>query len=142
MIRQENIQLSSDTQEFRKLYHPRGNRYLRGLESYLYHKDLAPISEAERLIAKGINPMGVRPVNVSLPLPANATRAQTTEWILRTQAYKNPRVGSAIQPPSFQAGWATNGVNREQIERNSVGMIYREAQLASSRTQNLIPPAY
>lgn len=139
MIRQENIQLSSDTQEFRKLYHPTGNRYLRGLDSYLYHKDLAPISEAERLIAKGINPMGVRPVNVSMPLPANATRAQTTEWILRTQAYKNPRVGVAGQAPSFQAGWATNGVNRERIERNSVGMIYSEAKIASSRTAKVLP---
>ena len=91
MIRQENIQIQSPTREFKKLYKPLGNRYLRGLDSYLYHKDLPPISEAQRLVAKGINPLGVRPVNVALPLPANASPAQIQEWIIRTQAYSNPK---------------------------------------------------
>ena len=139
MIRQENIYLSSDKQEFSKLYHPKGNRYLRGLESYLYHKDLKPISEAERLVAKGINPLGVRPVNVVLPLPANATPAQTQEWIIRTQAYSNPRVDTGVKAPDFHSGLQTGGVNREMVQRNAVGMIYNEAKIASSRTQKLIP---
>lgn len=138
MIRQENIYLSSDKQEFSKLYHPKGNRYLRGLESYLYHKDLKPISEAQRLIAKGINPLGVRPVNVQMPLPANATPEQTQEWIIRTQAYSNPRVDTGVKAPDFHSGLQTGGVNREMVQRNAVGMIYNEAKIASSRTQKLI----
>jgi hypothetical protein len=139
MIRQENIYLSSDKQEFSKLYHPKGNRYLRGLESYLYHKDLKPISEAQRLVAKGINPLGVRPVNVILPLPANATPAQTQEWIIRTQAYSNPRVDTGVKAPDFHSGLQTGGVNREMVQRNAVGMIYNEAKIASSRTQKVLP---
>jgi len=139
MIRQENIHLSSDKQEFSKLYHPKGNRYLRGLESYLYHKDKAPISEAQRLVAKGINPLGVRPVNVRLPLPANATPAQTQEWIIRTQAYSNPRVDTGVKAPDFHSGLQTGGVNREMVQRNAVGMIYNEAKIASSRTQKVLP---
>ena len=137
MIRQENIQLSSVKQEFSKIYHPKGNRYLRGLESYLYHKDLKPISEAERLVAKGINPLGVRPVNVVMPLPANATPAQTQEWIIRTQAYSNPRVDTGVKAPDFHSGLQTGGVNREMVQRNAVGMIYNEAKIASSRTQKI-----
>ena len=139
MIRQENIQLSSDKQEFSKLYHPKGNRYLRGLESYLYHKDLKPISEAQRLVAKGINPLGVRPVNVVLPLPANATPAQTQEWIIRTQAYSNPRVDTGVKAPDFHSGLQTGGVNREMVQRNAVGMIYNEAKISASRTQKVLP---
>ena len=139
MIRQENIQISNVKREFSKLYNPRGNRYLRGLESYLYHKDLKPISEAERLVAKGINPLGVRPVNVILPLPANATPAQTQEWIIRTQAYSNPRVDTGVKAPDFHSGLQTGGVNREMVQRNAVGMIYNEAKIASSRTQKILP---
>tara|TARA_R110000868_G_scaffold357285_2_gene618739 strand:- start:117 stop:542 length:426 start_codon:yes stop_codon:yes gene_type:complete len=139
MIRQENIYLSSDKQEFSKLYHPKGKRYLRGLDSYLYHKDLKPISEAQRLVAKGINPLGVRPVNVILPLPANATPAQTQEWIIRTQAYSNPRIDTGADFKPYVSGWETGGVNREMVQRNAVGMIYNEAKIASSRTQKVLP---
>lgn len=139
MIRQENIYLSSDSREFSKLFHPRGNRYLRGLESYLYHKDLKPISEAERLLKKGINPLGVQPVNISMPLPANATQAQIQQWIIRTQAYSNPRVDTGVKAPDFHSGLQTGGVNREMVHRNAVGMIYKEAKIAATRTQNLIP---
>ena len=139
MIRQENIQIQSPTREFKKLYKPLGNRYLRGLDSYLYHKDLKPISEAERLVAKGINPLGVRPVNVVLPLPSNASPAQIQEWIIRTQAYSNPRIDTGVKAPDFHSGWATNGVNREQIEKTAMGLVYTEAKIASARTQRLIP---
>ena len=138
MIRQENIELSSDKQEFSKLYHPKGNRYLRGLESYLYHKDKAPISTAQRLMAKGINPMGVRPVNVQLPLPANANKDQMMDWIIRTQALKNPRIASDA-PKVLTPGQATGGVSREIVERNAVGLIYNEAKIASKRTQKVLP---
>jgi hypothetical protein len=138
MIRQDNIQLSSDKLEFRRLYKPKGNRYLRGLESYLYHKDLKPISEAERLMKLGINPLGVRPVSANLPLPKNATPAQIQEWIIRTQAYKNPRIASDA-PQVLTPGQATGGVNRELIERNAVGLVYTEAKIASARIQKIIP---
>lgn len=139
MIRQENIQLQSPVREFKALYKPLGNRYLRGLESYLYHKDLKPISEAQRLVAKGINPLGVRPVNAVLPLPANATPAQTQEWILRTQALRNPRVDSGAEFKPYVSGWATDGINRQQIEKTAMGLVYTEARIASTRTQNVLP---
>ena len=139
MIRQENIYLSSDKQEFSKIYHPKGDRYLRGLESYLYHKDKKPISEAERLLKKGINPLGVRPVNVRIPLPANATPEQTQEWIIRTQAYSNPRVDTGVKAPDFHSGLQTGGVDREMVEKNAMGIIYQEAKIASARTPVLSP---
>jgi hypothetical protein len=137
MIREENIQLSNDSLEFRKLYKPRGERYLRGLESYLYNKDRPPVSEAERLMKLGISPFGVRPVQVSIPLPKNATPAQIQEWIIRTQAYKNPRIAGEA-PQVLTPGQATGGVDREVVERNAVGLIYNEAKIASTRTQKLI----
>jgi hypothetical protein len=139
MIRQENIQLQSDAREFQKLYKPLGRRYLRGLESYMYFKDKKPISEAERLMSMGINPMGVRPVNIAMPPPANATKEQMYEWIYRTQSYSNPRIDTGVKVPDFHSGLQTGGVNRQMVERNGVGMIYEEAKIASSRTQKLLP---
>lgn len=138
MIRQENIYLSSNKQEFSKLYHPKGNRYLRGLESYIYHKDKKPISEAERLLKKGINPLGVRHVNVRMPLPANATPEQIQEWIIRTQAYSNPRIDTGVKAPDFHSGLQTGGVNREMVEKNGMGIIYQEEKIASTRTQSVL----
>lgn len=139
MIRQENIYLQSDTQQFQRLYNPLGKRYLRGLDSYNYFKDKKPISEADRLISKGINPFGVRPVNIAMPPPVNATKEQMYEWIYRTQSYTNPRVDTGVKAPDFHSGLQTGGVNREMVLRNGVGIIYNDTQITSSRTQKLLP---
>ena len=139
MIRQENIELFSPTREFETLFNPLGNRYLRGLESYLYHKDLPPISEADRLKAKGIPVFGVRPDNVQIQIPADATPEQRYQYMMRTQALQNPRIDTGLKFQPYVSGWATDGVNREMVERNAMGIVYREAKIASKRTQNLIP---
>lgn len=139
MLRQENISIDPASREFRKLYNPLGKRYLRGMESYLYHKDKPPTSEAQRQMGMGINPLGVRPVNIQLPLPANANKDQMMDWIIRTQALKNPRVDTGARPAPFHSGQQTGGVNREMVERNNVGVIYSEAKIASTRTQKVLP---
>ena len=138
MLRQENISIDPASREFSKIYKPLGKRYLRGLESYLYFKDKPPVSEAQRQMANGINPLGVRPVNITMPLPANATPEQIQEWVIRTQAYKNPRIAGEA-PPVLTPGQATGGVNRQMVERNGVGLVYQEAKIASSRTQKVLP---
>ena len=138
MLRQENISIEPVGREFSKLYKPKGKRYLRGLESYLYFKDKKPVSTAEQLMAKGINPMGVRPFIVQLPLPANANKDQMMDWINRTQALKNPRIASDA-PKVLTPGQATGGVSREIVERNAVGVIYNGAKIPSKRTQKVLP---
>ena len=134
MIRQDNIQLSSDKQEFQRLYKPLGEHYLRNEQSYLYFKDKKPVSSMDYQSKFGLTLLGAQPVNIYLPLPANATPQQAYEHIYRLQAYRNPRVDTGIKAPDYHSGQQTGGVNREMVNHNGVGMIYNSVKVNYDRT--------
>ena len=134
MIRQDNIQLSSDKQEFQRLYKPLGEHYLRNEQSYLYFKDKKPVSSMDYQSKLGLTLLGTQPVNIALPLPANASPAQIQEWVIRTQAYSNPRVDTGIKAPDYHSGQQTGGVNREMVNHNGVGMVYNSVKVNYDRT--------
>tara|TARA_R110000803_G_scaffold197206_1_gene260670 strand:- start:1135 stop:1560 length:426 start_codon:yes stop_codon:yes gene_type:complete len=138
-LRQENIDLQSPNREFKSLYKPLGNRYLRGLDSYLYNRSAKPISAAERLMSKGISPFGVQPDNIILDIPKNATREQRIEYLYRQNALNNERFDTGAKFQKYNSGLSTGGVNRDMVEELNIGLIYSTTKRDEKRNQNILP---
>jgi hypothetical protein len=141
-LRQDNVDLQSATTQFNRLYQPLGPRYLRGLDSYMYNRNKAPISTAERLIKHGIAPLGTKPNNVNINVPASASREQKLEYLYRQDALRNRRVDDGARFQPYNSGLSTGGVNRDMTEKLGIGMVYTTSKRDSKRVQNLIPPIY
>ena len=141
-LRQVNINLQRSSTQFKRLYKPLGNRYLRGLDSYLYNREQPAMSMAERLMKKGVSPMGTKQDNVYINVPASASYEQKMEYLYRQDALRNHRVDDGARFQPYNSGLSTGGVNRDMTEKLGIGLVYSTTKRDSRRIQNLIPPIY
>ena len=141
-IRQDNIYLQKSSTQFNRLYKPLGNRYLRGLDSYMYHKNKPAISEAERMMKQGLSPFGTKQEDVYINVPASASHEQKLEYLYRQDALRNKRVDDGAKFEPYNSGLSTGGVNRDMVQKLNIGLVYTTSNRDKKRTQNLIPPIY
>lgn len=141
-LRQDNVKLQPAQTQFNRLYKPLGNRYLRGLDSYLYNKNKPAISMAERLREQNVKPFGVPKNDVFINVPQNASREQKLEYLYRQNALHNKRVDTGATWQPYNSGLSTGGVDRNMTERLNMGMVYSTTKRDEKRIQKLIPPLY
>ncbi len=141
-IRQDNIYLQQSSRQFNRLYQPLGNRYLRGLDSYVYHRNKPAISEAERMMQKNLSPFGIKEQNVYINVPDSASHEQKLEYLYRQDALRNKRVDDGAKFEPYNSGLSTNGVNRDMVQKLNIGLVYTTSNRDEKRIQNLIPPIY
>lgn len=140
IITDRSINIQSVQREFKSLYKPIGKDYLRGLDSYEYNKNRV-MSTADYMKKFNINPLGVQANTVQLKLPKNASDAQIMEYNLRVVEPQliRPAITPSVTPPDYRAGWSSNAINRSEVVRTNIGLIYSDAAITKNRTQNIIP---
>ena len=141
-VRQVNINLQSATTQFDRLYRPREQRYLRGLDSFMYHRNQPAMSMAERLMKKDISPFGVTSDRIMINVPDSASDEQKMEYLYRQDALRNNRIDDGAKFQSYNSGLSTGGVNRDMVEKLNIGLIYSASKRDETRIQNLVPPLY
>jgi hypothetical protein len=142
-LRQYNVKVRSSKIEFERLYRPLGNRYLRGLDSYMYNRNQPALSMAQRLMKQGLSPMGTKEDNVFINIPASASDAQRMEYLYRQNAMVNrPRVDNGATFPLYSSGLSTGAMNRNTEHKDAIGMIYLTTRRDTKRIPDIIPPVY
>jgi hypothetical protein len=137
-LRTDNVDIRPAKVEFNRLYAPLGNRYLRGLDSYLYNKDKPAISMNQRLKKQNIDAFKPMKNQIIMNIPKSATYEQKVEYIYRQNAFKNKRIDTNAKFQSYNSGLSTGNMNRQEQNKRNIGIIYSTSNRDKSRIQTII----